>query len=456
MAIQDTAIDPGAPRHPGLTSAASTPNVLKRTVEVQWAPHVDANTVAVRGDLNNVLRHRGAFRIEPSFRAGFAPMTNTASSSSGISDPELSSFMRLHFDPAEDVAAIARELQALPEILQAVVVPEAIPSNSSVHDPFVGSDDQIVVDPTTGFEHQWYLFRCGVNRAWATATGRGVVIAAIDFGFRVTHQELALQIEHGGLHNSCDGTADVGQGNKISHGTAVLGFAAAARNNLGLAGCAFDASVWAVQANTGGTHLMGDPWANGVEWVRTKDSGGRRKVIVFEAQSENFRNYEQVPSVNIAIRRAVADGIIVCVVAGNGDVDAARSDTGSEICDTGSIVVGATVFNATGNSRWSMSNFGPRVAIAAPGDLAHDVTCDSGADHAYRNCFGGTSGAAAKVAGVAALMLQADSSLTPGDVRQILVSTGSAVSTDAGKPVGVFLDAARAVAAAAAGTLPSA
>jgi subtilisin family serine protease len=453
MPIQEAG-DPGAPRYPGVASPPATDDVPPRVIEVRLASDIRGSAVAALDDFNSVLRRRGVRRMEPSFRDPAARTGATAAAAPVHPDPALASFVRLHFDEQDDVAAITAELRGLREVRQAVVVPEAIPSHAPVDEPLAGSDDQLVVDPQTGLERQWYLFRCGVNHAWATATGRDVVIAGIDFGFRITHEDLRARIDPAGLHNSFDGSANVGQGSKISHGTAVLGFAAAASNQVGVVGCAFDATVWAVQANTGAVRRQGDPWANAIEWVRTKDSGGRRKVIIFEPQSGNFRSYEQVPSVNEAIRRAISDGIVVCVVAGNGDVDAARGDDGSDIPETGSILVGATVFGATGNARWSMSNFGTRVAVAAPGDLAHDVTCDSGADTAYRNSFGGTSAATAKVAGVAALMLQANPHLTPGDVRQILIRTGGAVSTAAGKPIGVFLDAASAVARAAAGTIP--
>ena len=83
--------------------------------------------------------------------------------------------------------------------------------------------------------------------------------------------------------------------------------------------------------------------------------------------------------------------------------------------------------------------------MAAPGDGSHDVTCSTSADNAYRNGFGGTSGATPKVAGTAALMLELNPRLSHADVRDILNRTGSMVITDPGTPVGNFLNAGRAV-----------
>ena len=75
--------------------------------------------------------------------------------------------------------------------------------------------------------------------------------------------------------------------------------------------------------------LGGNAWARGIDWVRTTDSGGRRKVVILEVQTGAFGNYEQVPSVNAAIRTAIAAGVVVCVAAGNGDRDAGIGDDGN-------------------------------------------------------------------------------------------------------------------------------
>lgn len=84
--------------------------------------------------------------------------------------------------------------------------------------------------------------------------------------------------------------------------------------------------------------------------------------------------------------------------------------------------------------------------MSAPGDVNHDVTCDTASVSSYRNDFGGTSGAAAKVSGVIALMLEANSQLTHEQVKEILLKTGLPLPAD--KPIGVFVNAEGAVAAA--------
>ena len=62
----------------------------------------------------------------------------------------------------------------------------------------------------------------------------------------------------------------------------------------------------------------GERVGGAIDWVRTTDGGGLHKIINLEVQTGTFGNYEMVPSVNAAIRTAIANGV-VCVAAGNGD-----------------------------------------------------------------------------------------------------------------------------------------
>jgi subtilisin family serine protease len=350
----------------------------------------------------------------------------------------------LQFRDNPDVVAISRDLSELPEVAAAAPVPIFVPASNPRDEPLVGTSDTLT-SGTDGFERQWYLFRCGVPDAWDLgATGKDVVIADIDFGVRVTHNDLKPRLELANAHNSFDGGTDVSAGS-CDHGTAVCGLLAADANGDGMAGVAFGATLWPIQADFGtGTPLKGDHFASAISWVRRRDSHGRPKVINLEFQTKQLGNCEQGPAVHRAIREAIASGVVVCVAAGNGNKDAGITDYQTRIRNSGAIVVASTALDDSGaDVRHPSSNYGPRVDIAAPGDSRHDITCGADDDDAYVNEFGGTSGAVAKVAGTVALMLQINPDLTPSDVREILITTGRSISTD--KPIGVFLDAAAAV-----------
>ncbi len=398
--------------------------------------------------LNQILQRYRLERAESSFQISEqeAAQAQTVAQQQGATVPNLGNFVTLHFPANADTQRIAQDLGQLPEVERAIAVPKAIPPQTPLNEPLVGNSDQVVLNPVTGLENQWYIFRCRADHAWTMASGNGVVIADIDWGYRTSHQDLASRLDLGHAYNAYDGGTNVSTGGSISHGTAVMGIAGGADNNLGMAGFAFETSLWPIQANTGpGTALGGNAWARAIDWVRRANSSGRPKVIVLEVQTGSFGNYEMVPSVNAAIRTAIAHGVVVCVAAGNGDRNAGVDDSGNPIPETGSILVGATEYHATQNRRAWFSNFGPRIVVCAPGDGSHDLTCNSTADDAYRNGFGGTSGATPKVAGTVALMLDLNPNLTHAEINTILNTTGTVVVTDADKPVGTFLNAEAAV-----------
>ena len=359
--------------------------------------------------------------------------------------PSLSNFVRLRFPPGTSADAVIAKLEALPQVKRAMVVPEAEPPSFPT-DVMIGTSGSTVeADPQTHIERQWYLHRTRAPQAWQIARGAGVVIADVDFGCRVSHREFVGAIEL--THNSFDRTQDVTSGEKAGHGTGVLGIAGARSDGDGIAGYAPAAKLWVIQGNTGrGTRKTDTPWSDAIRFVLTTPAPGRRKVLLFEVETKKGGNFEQLGSINQLIRQAIAENCVVCVAAGNGERPVHLDDRDQPFQATGSILVGATVFHETENRRADFSNYGENVVVSAPGDEIHDVTCGPSNDNAYRNDFGGTSGAAAKVAGTVALMLSVNPHLTHAEVREILRTTGSKIILDDDtKPVGVFLNAEAAV-----------
>jgi subtilisin family serine protease len=365
--------------------------------------------------------------------------------------PPRSSFIRLRFPATISPSDLTAALKSVPEVSKAEVVPTAKPpmlalSELAPTDPAVGNGVPDP-DPATGLESQWYLHRTRVPQAWQFSRGANVVIADIDWGYRTSHQEFRSAIEK--TYNAFDGGSDVTKGTSAAHGTAVMGIAAARADGIAIAGYAPEAALWALQGDSGPNgRVFDEPWAEALDFIRRTDAQGRRKVVIFEVQTGQGGNYEQVPSVHREIRAAIADGCVVCVAAGNGNRPADRTDSGAQFDPTGSILVGATAYDPVSNKRAFFSNFGSRIVVSAPGDIDHDMTCGQASDQAYRNGFGGTSGATPKVAGTVALMLSVNPSLTHNEVRDILAGTGSTPTEDPGKPIGTFLNTEAAVAEA--------
>ena len=135
------------------------------------------------------------------------------------------------FPENADVVAIARELRKAPEVENAAPVPKPAPPRAPANEPLVGVDDQLAARDANGLERQWYLFRCNVLDAWSqNVSGDTVVVADIDFGYRLTHQDLASRFSLANAFNAYDGTAVVSAGGWTDHGTAVCGLLGADAN----------------------------------------------------------------------------------------------------------------------------------------------------------------------------------------------------------------------------------
>ncbi|MDE2051426.1 MAG: hypothetical protein KGJ72_10460, partial [Gammaproteobacteria bacterium] len=260
-------------------------------------------------DMNRLLSRHRLLKAEPTFLTTHEDATKAQATAlmRGIDAPHLGHFVTLHFPDDADTLAIAGELSKLPDVERAAPVPQALPPSaamipasaeqlppvpSPLAEPLEGSSDQVVIDPVTGLENQWYIFRCGVNSAWGRSSANSVVVADVDWGCRTSHRDLA-NVER--TYNAFDGSADVTHGGSVFHGTGVLGLAGAAINGLGMAGIGYQAALWPVQADSGtGSALGGNAWARGIDWVRATDAGGKRKVVILEVQTGAFGNYEQV------------------------------------------------------------------------------------------------------------------------------------------------------------------
>ena len=92
----------------------------------------------------------------------------------------------------------------------------------------------------------------------------------------------------------------------------------------------------------------------------------------------------------------------------------------AKLADTlpNAITVGGTAQNA----RYTASNFGPTITLGAPGEDVLTVHLE----HSYA-WSSGTSFAAPIVSGTVALLRAVDPSLTPGEIRDILVNTGQLI-----------------------------
>jgi len=300
------------------------------------------------------------------------------------------------------------------------------------------------------YPQQWHYFNAvgGINlpAAWDLATGAGIVVAVIDTGVR-PHADLADNLLSGydfvtdaGMGHDGDGrdadALDPGDGcssgHSSWHGTHVAGtIAALTNNNLGVAGVAYGAKILPVRALGCGGGYNSDiadaiVWASGGSVSGVPDNSTPARVLNLSlggsgACSTTLQN---------AIDGARSRGSVVVVAAGNSNAPAGGFNPAN--C-RGTITVAAT---GPGGAKAPYSNYGAVVDVAAPGgNLARGAAAgilstlnDGGATpgNDIYQYYQGTSMATPHVAGVAALMLSRNASLTPDEVEALIKGTARA------------------------------
>jgi subtilisin family serine protease len=273
------------------------------------------------------------------------------------------------------------------------------------------------------YAHQYGPQQIHAPEAWATSTGAGAVIAVVDTGVDLNHEDLQGKLVSGatfiGCNPSCGngdwkGPDGVGQPDD-AHGTHVSGIAAAATNNgIGIAGVAPDAKIMPVKVLENGSGEYADI-ANGIRWAA--DNGA--DVINMSLGGTQGTQLLTLTGLETELQDAITyahdKGVAVIAAAGNDSVP---------VCDEPGFDSGVLCVVST-DSRELRSYFssGPikpdLLAVAAPGgssvpvcgeDIVSSVpagTSSSGATCGYGNNYdeyAGTSMATPHVAGVAALL----------------------------------------------------
>jgi subtilisin family serine protease/subtilisin-like proprotein convertase family protein len=240
-------------------------------------------------------------------------------------------------------------------------------------------------------------------------TGSGVKAYIIDTGIRFSHSDFGgravsgFDAIDGGSADDCNG-----------HGTHVAGTVGG--TSYGVAKNVTLVGVRVLDCGGSGTYAQ---VIAGIDWVTGDHAAGQPAV----ANMSLGGGFDQ--ATNDAVTRSIADGVTYAIAAGN--EYASNACTKSPASTPDAITVGATQSN---DARASYSNIGTCLDIFAPGT---SITSAWYTSDTATNTISGTSMATPHVAGAAALVLAANPSYTPQQVRDKLVNDATSnVVTDPG------------------------
>ena len=327
---------------------------------------------------------------------------------------------------------------------------------------------KMIKKQNTYFSSQWGLNNTGqydgisgmdinATGAWSTASGTGIKVAVIDEGVDLTHPDLmdnlpvgydATDAAYGGSNGGYGGDYYV----EDAHGTCCSGIIAAINNNIGTKGVSYNSKIIPVRiaySNSIGYWTTNDSWiADGI-YKAWHDYNA-------DILSNSWGGGSPSTAINAQISAALSQGrnnlgsIVVFSSGNNNSSILYPANSNPDIVVVGAMSECGERKNPAScdGENWG-SSYGTTLDIVAPGVLiaTTDIQGDKGynpklpvhplnggtkistdfTNQDYTVWFNGTSSACPHVAGVTALILSVNPTLTGQQVRDIIESTAQKV-----------------------------
>jgi len=361
-------------------------------------------------------------------------------------------------EDGKNAETVIAEYSALPEV-------EYVEKIYKIQLDETGDSFEPVLPNDPRFSEQWALANDGQNGgtrgadisavgAWATTTGTNkVVVAVLDSGVDYTHPDLEHNIWkrpenikeyedrnlgeiddfHG--YNALDNDGNPMDQN--GHGTHCAGIIGAeGGNNEGITGVNWTVQIMPLKfmdANGSGTTKDAIEAINYV--IDRKQAGVNVRII-----SASWGSTQKSRALEDVIKKAYEAGILFVAASGNASVDNDKSPHYPSSYNVGNVISVAALDR--NDQLASFSNFGAKtVHIGAPGK---DIL-STWLDHEFRSASG-TSMATPVVAGVAALVLAKNPSLSVDELRRhVLDSVDKLPALKTKTVTGGRINAAKAV-----------
>ena len=251
------------------------------------------------------------------------------------------------------------------------------------------------------------------NITWNESTGFEVSVFVLDTGIDRYHEDLTVvggrRFYTQGPFLRSDDRYDDGHG----HGTHVAGTIGALNNSIGVVGVAPAVDLFAVKVLTDNGSGSVSAIIAGIEW--TVAQGKENSIINMSLGSSSYNQ-----SFEDACQAAFDAGLLVVASAGNSGNSGGTGDNVGYPAKYESVI--AVAASDSDDQRASFSSTGPAVELIAPG-----VSVLSTLPGNKYGSYSGTSMASPHVAGVAALVWAADSTMNNIKLRGILNETAQSL-----------------------------
>ena len=326
---------------------------------------------------------------------------------------------------------------------------------------YIRNRSRAIPEDNPHFAFQWGLFNLensidiNVKKAWKITKGSpSVIIGVIDSGIDINHEDIynniwenKAEIAGNLIDDDKNGYIDDQFGwnflmedksitDKFGHGSHVAGIIAAEDNNKGIVGVAPEARVAALKVGDGDFDI--------VDIIEAIKYGDKKNFKIFNSSysSSAYSNAEMEAM-------KAADALFICA-AGN---DSKNIDTKPvyPACYKINNIISVGAVDEYGKAP-RFSNYGVKnVDISAPGIEIESLSLEKSERYAYGD---GTSMSAPFVSGVAALVLSKNKSLSPLELKKIILDNGRKLTALTNKNLkGSIVDAYAAVKAGAAKTV---
>ncbi|OGX25024.1 MAG: hypothetical protein A3J51_02505 [Omnitrophica WOR_2 bacterium RIFCSPHIGHO2_02_FULL_45_21] len=317
--------------------------------------------------------------------------------------------------------------------VEAVVYQSVFKTSARFNDPVFTNDNPW---------DDWNLKAINAEAAWDITRGNpNIVIAIVDTGTLLEHEELKGRIALSGSGRAQDRRSQVGTADDLMHGTHVaITAAGSADNAAGTSGVAPGVSIMPVQVGL----VVSDTLAGVAFAVQNRANVINLSIAPSfldsyiedyqdpDTQAETLGYFlserkEDQQVVDKVFAACEAMGAVVVVAAGN---DTLPGDFNAFVHSPFSLAVGAVGMYEDGTiALTDFSNYGYMVRVSAPGYSVYSGVAQTPSSYDFA---AGTSMAAPHVSGLAGLILSVNPKLTPQEVRQVIIASAFSEGKEGG------------------------